>query len=125
MVKAMTRLRVPRGVAAAILLAALVAGGGFLLYGLRSDAAAIIDKLPQAARRVRQALENDRPKATTAIQQVQKAATELEKAAGAAATPPPPPSGVTRVQVESPPFDVSDYVVWGSLGIVAASVSSC
>ena len=121
MVNGMTRLRVPRGVAAAFLLAALVTGGCSILYGLRSEAAAVIEKMPQAARRVRQALENDRPRTTTAIQQVQKAATELEKAADAAATPPAPRSGVTRVQVESPPFDVSNYVIWGSLGLVAGA----
>ena len=64
-------------------------------------------------------VENDRPTAATAIQQVQKAATELEKAANAAA-PPPAPSGVQRVQVETSPINISDYVMWGSLGIVAA-----
>jgi predicted PurR-regulated permease PerM len=62
-------------------------------------------------------VENDRPRAATAIQQVQKAATELEKAANAAA--PPPSTGIQRVQVEAP-INVSDYVMWGSLGVVAA-----
>src|SRR4029077_11417710 len=55
----------------------------------------------------------------TAIQQVQKAATELEKAANAAA-PPPPATGVQRVLVETPPIDIGDYVRWGSLGVAAA-----
>jgi predicted PurR-regulated permease PerM len=50
---------------------------------------------------------------------VQKAATELEKAATAAA-PAPPANGVQRVQVEPPPFNVSDYLVWGSLSIATA-----
>ena len=119
MVGWMTRLRVPRALAAAILLIALVAGGCTLLYGLRFEAAAIVDQLPQAARRVREAFQNDRPQAT-AIQQVQKAATELERAADAAATPRPAPTGVTRVQVEAPPFNVSEYLVSGSIGAVAA-----
>jgi predicted PurR-regulated permease PerM len=116
----MTRLHLPRPLAAAMLLATLVAGGCWLLYGVRFEAAAIVDKLPQAARRVRQSLEHDRPKTATAIEQVQKAASELERAADAAATPPPAPAGVTRVQVESTPFNVTDYVVWGSIGVVAA-----
>jgi len=51
---------------------------------------------------------------------VQKAATELEKAATNAAAPPPAPSGVQRVQVETPAINISDYVMWGSIGIVAA-----
>ena len=64
-------------------------------------------------------VERDRPTTATAIQQVQKAATELEKAADAAA-PPPPPSGVQRVQVEAPPINISEYVMWGSIGVAGA-----
>src|SRR5207237_1744380 len=93
---------------------------GSLLYGLRFEGQATVDKLPEAARRIRQVLEHDRPATTGAIQQVQKAASELERAANAAATPPPAPSGVTRVQVETPPFNTRDYLLWGSIGIVAA-----
>jgi predicted PurR-regulated permease PerM len=68
---------------------------------------------------VRQAFEG-KPKSGTAIQQVQKAATELQKAATAAA-PEPPPAGVTRVQIETPPFAISDYLVWGSIGVATAA----
>jgi predicted PurR-regulated permease PerM len=113
------RRRIPRALSAAVILVTMVASGGWLLYSLRSQASAMVEQLPQAARRLRQTLENDRPTAATAIQQVQKAATELEKAANAAA-PAPPPSGVQRVQVETPPINIGDYVMWGSLGIVAA-----
>jgi predicted PurR-regulated permease PerM len=116
----MERLRLPRSIAAAIVLLALVAGSCWLLYGLRFEGRDIVDKLPQAARRIRHAFENDRPANAGAIQQMQKAATELEKAASAAATPAPTPPGVTRVQVESPPINIADYLVWGSIGVVAA-----
>ena len=115
----MGRWRVPRPLAAAVVLLLLVASSGWLLYSLRSQASALVDQLPQAAKRLRQMVENDRPTAASAIQQVQKAATELEKAANAAA-PPPPPSGVQRVQVETSPINISDYLMWGSIGIVAA-----
>jgi predicted PurR-regulated permease PerM len=114
------RRHIPRPLAAAVVLAALVGCGGWMLYSMRTQASAIVEQLPQAARRVRQMMENDRPTAATAIQQVQKAATELEKAANAAA-PPPPASGVQRVQVEATPINITDYVMWGSLGVVAAA----
>jgi predicted PurR-regulated permease PerM len=120
MVAWMVRRRVPRALAAAVVLLASVVSSGWMLYGLRSQAAAFVEQLPQAARRLRQMAENDRPTAASAFQQVQKAASELEKAANSAA-PPPPPSGVQRVQVENPPINVSDYLIWGSVGIVAAS----
>jgi predicted PurR-regulated permease PerM len=115
----LARWRVPRALGAAVVLMALTASIGWLLYGLRSEARAIVDQLPQAARRLRQIVENDRPPTAVAIEQVQKAATELEKAATAAA-PPPPAAGVQRVQVEPAPFNVSDYVVWGSIGVATA-----
>lgn len=118
-VAGLTRLRIPRPIAAAIVLIAIVGAGGRLIYGLRSQAAAIVEQLPQAARRLRQTLESGPPH-TSAIQQVQKAANELEKAATAAAPPPAEPSGVQRVQVEEKPFDVGDYLVWGSLGLATA-----
>src|SRR6185503_2311310 len=63
-------------------------------------------------------LENDRPAQPSAMQQVQKAATELERAASAAG-PAAPPSGVQRVQVETPPINISNYVMLGSFGIAA------
>jgi len=119
MVSWFERFRIPRALSAAVILVTLVASGGWLLYSLRSQASAIIEQLPTAARRLRQTLERDRPKAATAIEQVQKAASEIERATSAA-SPPPPPSGVQRVQVESAPINISDYVMWGSLGIVAA-----
>jgi predicted PurR-regulated permease PerM len=120
LVSSMARGRVPRPVGAAVLLVGLVVGGCALLYGLRFEAADMVTKLPQAAHRIRQSFERDRPSPANAIQQVQKAATELQKAADAAASPPPTPSGVTRVQVEAPAFDLSDYLVWGSISAAAA-----
>jgi predicted PurR-regulated permease PerM len=119
-VAGLTRLRIPRPLAAAIVLIAVVGAGGRLLYGLRSQATAIIEQLPQAARRLRQTVESGPPR-TSAIQQVQKAATELEKAATAAAPPPAEPAGVQRVQVEEAPFNIGDYIVWGSLSLATAA----
>ena len=102
------------------MLIAVVGAGGRLLYGLRSQTTAIIEQLPQAARRLRQTVENGPPR-TSAIQQVQKAATELERAATAAAPPPAEQAGVQRVQVEEAPFNIGDYIVWGSLSLATAA----
>ena len=118
-VSAMSRWGIPRAVGAALLLIALVAAGGMLLYALRGQASDIVQQLPQAARRLRQTLESERPTTAKAIEQVQRAATELQKAADAAA-PPPPPSGIQRVQVEAAPFNIGEYLMYGSLGVAAA-----
>ena len=118
-VAAMERRRLPRPLGAALLLLALVGGGAYLLYGLRGEVTAVIEQLPDAAHRLRKALEDGPPRTATAIQQVQKAATELEKAASHATATAPPPDGVQKVQVEAAPFNVGDYVMWGSMGVAA------
>jgi predicted PurR-regulated permease PerM len=120
-VHVMERARVPRPVGAAVLLIAVTSGIGWLGYGLRDQASEIVNQLPQAARRLRQRLEHDRPKPAAAIQQVQKAATELEKAANAAAPAAAAAApGVQRVVVEPPPFNITDYLMTGSIGMAAA-----
>jgi predicted PurR-regulated permease PerM len=116
----LTEWRVPRHIAAAVVLAAVVGATGSLLWGLRSEGAAIVGQLPQAARRLRETMEHGPSRTQNPIEQMQKAATELEKAASAAAPPPSEPTGVQRVQVESPAFNVSQYLVWGSMSVATA-----
>jgi predicted PurR-regulated permease PerM len=95
-----------------------------LLYQLRDQVDAIAQQLPDGARRLRRTLERGKADGaqTSTIAQVQKAATELEKAADAASSSPPARPGVTRVQVEQPPVNVSAYVMWGSLSVAAAGL---
>jgi predicted PurR-regulated permease PerM len=119
-VHAMERARVPRPIGAAVLLIAVTSGIGWLGYGLRDQATDIVNELPQAARRLRQRLEHERPKQASAIQQMQKAATELEKAATAAAPAADASSGAQRVVVEPPPFNITDYIMTGSIGVATA-----
>lgn len=52
-VSLLTRLRLPRPLASAIVLLALVATVGGVAYGVRSQVSSVIEQLPQAARRVR------------------------------------------------------------------------
>ena len=124
-VTALARARVPRGIGAALVLLAIVAGSGRLIYELSGQAQTIVQQLPEAARRVRRTLEEKQAQgASTTIEQVQKAATELEKAADAATTAPPTPSGVTRVQVEPPPLNVGDFIWSSSMTVGTALVQA-
>ncbi len=89
------RIRIPR-IAGSALVITLVAGSmGYGAYSLSDDAAAIVAELPDAAVRLRMALRRD-PQQDGAIQQVQKAAEELQKTADEAAGTNPPPRGVQR-----------------------------
>jgi predicted PurR-regulated permease PerM len=124
LVTGLAKLRVPRAAGAAVVLLVVVGVGGSLLYQLRDQADAIVQELPEAARRLRRALERDKADgaAPSTIAQVQKAATELEKAADAAGSSPPARPGVTRVQVEQAPVNIGSYVMWGSFGVATALV---
>ena len=113
------RARLPRPAAAGLVVAlitGLIAYGG---YSLSDDAAAIVAELPEAAQKLRQALREDDNGDPGAIEQVQKAAEELQKTADEAAGPNPAPRNVTRVQIEEPTINVREYLSWGSANLVA------
>jgi predicted PurR-regulated permease PerM len=122
LVSGLERMRIVRPLAAAIVLVTVVGSAGTLLYELRGQATEIVEQLPDAARRLRRIIEGDgRGSEPTAIEKVQKAATELERAANAAA-PAPAPGSPPRVQLEDRPFRMGQYLVWGSLSLFAGAM---
>jgi predicted PurR-regulated permease PerM len=72
---------IPRAVGAALALVALAGGVSWAVFSLGDDAAAMIQKLPEAARKVRQHVGEARKAGPTALQTIQEAATELQGAA--------------------------------------------
>lgn len=78
-------IRVPRPVGAALVLSALVGGLSWVAISLSDDTAAIIETLPDAARKLRQKLSAERTSGPTALQNMQEAAKELEGATAEAA----------------------------------------
>ncbi len=120
LVDRLERLRVPRALGAAVLIGAIGAGFGWTAYSLSDDAAALIESLPAAAQKVRESVHAQRGH-ETAIDQMQRAAADLEQAAqeGAAAAPASS-RGVTRVSIERARFDIKDYLWTGTLGAAAA-----
>jgi predicted PurR-regulated permease PerM len=115
----LTRLRVPRVIGATVtmcIFAMMVAGAA---YSLREGAIELTQELPEAARKLRGALGN---KSSTAkpLEQIHKAASELDKAAAeAAGTPPsrgpaPRPEGIAVTSVEKLMLGIAS----GALSIV-------
>jgi predicted PurR-regulated permease PerM len=81
-------LRIPRPVAAALVLAVLVGGVSWIAYSLSEEATVMIEKLPDAARKLRQNLSSTPSTVPTALQNVREAANELQGVAADAAQKP-------------------------------------
>lgn len=77
--------RIPRAVGAAVVLAAVVAGLSWAVFSLGDDAASVIEKLPDAAREMREKVGAARGRGPTALTKIQEAASELQGAAADAA----------------------------------------
>jgi predicted PurR-regulated permease PerM len=116
----LVRVRLPRVLASAVVVAMLAGTLGYTIYALSDDAAAVVAQLPGAATKLRQALRDGRRgQVPGTFQQVQRAAEELQRTADEAAGRNPVPRGVQRVQIEQPAINVRDYLSWGSASVVA------
>ena len=113
--------KIPRVVGATLVLLGIVGGAGSLAYSLSDDLAELIETLPTAARNFRQTLHTEGMTSPNAMGQVQKAASELERAAreSGVQSPGTTSSGATRVQIEQPRLNITDYLWSGALGTAA------
>jgi predicted PurR-regulated permease PerM len=113
------RLRLPRALASAVVVALLTGTAGYSAYALADDAAAIVADLPEAATRLRESMRRGRGGNGT-LESVTKAADELQKTADeATAAAAPPKKGVQRVEIQESAIDVREYISWGSANLLA------
>jgi predicted PurR-regulated permease PerM len=110
------RRGIPRVVSSLLLIALVLGIGGSSIYLLGGQASTMVDRLPEAVKKVRTAIESQR-RAPGAVARVQQAAGELERTASTA-TGSKLRQGVTRVQIEEPLFKATDYLWSGSLGLL-------
>ncbi len=110
--------RVPRWLGSAVLLLSILGAIGTTAYALSDEAVAMVESLPVAAQKFRNALKRTSGKSTSTLDTVQKAATQIEQAAQEGATPGAT-RGVTRVVVERASFNVKDYLWSGTIGLIA------
>ena len=116
-VTALARVKIPRPIGAAVAIAVLVATLGFLFYSFSDEAMGIVRDIPPAAQTLRERIDAQRrsrnTRTGTALEQVQEAATEIDKAAAKAAEPAVETQGIQKVEVVQPAFRVTDYVGMG------------
>jgi predicted PurR-regulated permease PerM len=102
-------IRVPRPAGAAVVLAVLVGSSYWVAISLGNDAAAMIEKLPEAARKLRLSLSAARTSGPSALQNMQAAANEIQGAAtDAGATPG---ARVIAVKMSEPTAWLRDYAL--------------
>jgi predicted PurR-regulated permease PerM len=127
-VAAFQRLRVPRAIGAAVAVVLLVAALGVSVYTLTDQAMAIVSDVPAAAQRLRDRLRATKHAPGGALQKVQQAATEIDRAAQEAAAPTAAEqeaarratekTGVQKVEIVDPAFRAHDYLWSGGIGLL-------
>ena len=115
------RWHLPRVLGAGLVLVLIVGGVGTLVYSIKDETSSMIETLPQAAQTFRQTLKKEWGSSSKgAIESVQKAATQIERAASeTGAGAPVIQRGVARVQIEEPKFSIRDYLWNGTRGLIS------
>lgn len=120
LVNLMQKWHIPRALGAAILLLGIVGGLGAAAYSLRDEASSLIETLPDSAKKFRRTLSREWGTSEGAMEKVQKAAIQLERAASETGVANPVvPRGVTRVQIEKSTLNVNDYLWDGTMSLMA------
>ena len=120
LVSQLHKWHIPRFIGAASVLLVIVGGMGALAYSLQDETASMIETLPEAAQKFRQTLRKEWGSPRGAIENVQKAAEQIEHAASETAVAGPvAPRGVTRVQIEEPKLNIRDYLWDGTIGALS------
>ena len=120
-VDSLARRSLPRWAGAVLVIGLLCGTLGYSAYKLAPQILSIVDDMPTATRRLLDRTKYSRTRAAdeSAIEKMQRAATEIDKAAAAAAKPTPTQPGVQRVQIVEPAFRATDYLWAGAQNIVA------
>ena len=123
-VQRLVKWRLPRVLAALVVVASLVGVAGAAAWSLTDDAVAVVQHLPEAARRLRTIVRSVGPSTGPSLtDKVQEVAKELESTASEAMGQEQAPRGVTRVQVEQPMLRGSDVVLGGARNVIVVGGS--
>lgn len=113
---------VPRAAGAALVLAVLTGSLSWVAFSLSDEAAAVIETLPEAARKVRKQLNAERTGAPTALQNMQETAKEIEGAASDAGAKKG--ARVIAVRASEPTTWLRDYALAQSQLLISVAVQT-
>jgi predicted PurR-regulated permease PerM len=130
LVGGLQRVRVPRAIGAAVAVTMLVGAMGLGAYTLSDEAMSIVSNVPEAAKRVRERVRAHRASrgGGGALQKMQDAASEIDRAAQEASRPSQVEqtraaevkmqTGVQKVEIVQPPFRATEYLWSSGIGLV-------
>jgi predicted PurR-regulated permease PerM len=110
--------RVPRWLGSAVLLLTILGSLGATAYSLSDEAADLVEALPAAAQKFRQAVKARTTRSNSALETVQKAAAQIEQAAQDSGSPGTS-RGAMRVVIEPSHFNIKNYLWSGTVGLMA------
>ncbi len=113
---------VPRAAGAALVLAVLSGSLSWVAISLSDEAAAVIETLPEAARKVRKQLNAERTGVPTALQNMQEAAKEIEGAAADAGAKQG--TRVIAVRASEPTTWLRDYALAQSRLLISVAMQT-
>jgi predicted PurR-regulated permease PerM len=111
--------RIPRALSAGLLVLGIVFSFGATVYSLSDDAGKLVESLPLAANKLRDTARMNFGKSDNTLATMQKAASQIEKAAEEANGAAPLGRGVQRVQIEKAKFDIKDLLWSGTMSLMA------
>jgi predicted PurR-regulated permease PerM len=117
-VSRLERWHVPRAVGAAALLLTLIVVAAGIGYRVSGQAAALVEELPAAARKINELIVRAGSAESGAMAQLQEAADELVKES----PEPRDRAAGTAVRILTPSSRVSDYLWTGSVGVAGSAV---
>lgn len=109
---------IPRWLGAAVLMLAIFGGIGYTASSFGNEAMRWVESLPAAAQKFRQTVKPRSNRSDSALETVQKAATQIEQAAKETGSPTITDRGTMRVVVERSSFNVKDYLWSGTMGLI-------
>jgi predicted PurR-regulated permease PerM len=116
------KTRLPKSIGAALILVLLLTGLGLGVQALQPQAIQILDIVPRATAKFTTALRRSALGPPGAVEKMQRAATEIEKAAHAASATTGTPAAATVARAPAnaaPAWNLWDYVVMGTASAVA------
>lgn len=117
-VTSLAKRGIPRFIGSGLVLALLCGSIGTGVYFLTSQAVAMVESVPEAAQRLADRVKWQRRQRDSALQKVERAATEIDQAAQEASQPAKTPGGPPKVQIVEPAFSARAYLWAGGAGIV-------